>query len=216
MRITVDAELCSGQGRCYTVSPELFTSDDEGFVEPAGHRVRRRRPSDEEAARLAVASCPEGAISSQDLYRRTSDPLSAGDVDPPLVDVCVRYARALDRRDWELLATCFTTMPSSTSTGWTRSTGAARSSTCAGAPRTDSTSASTCSATTIVEVARRPRRQRVLPPRPARAGPARPSDKYVVAGTYIDRLRRPQDGWKITHRRLGGRVDGRQPRRCSR
>ena len=36
MRIAVDAELCSGQGRCYTVSPELFTSDDEGFVAQRG------------------------------------------------------------------------------------------------------------------------------------------------------------------------------------
>jgi len=31
MKITVDAELCSGQGRCYVVAPDLFSPDDEGF-----------------------------------------------------------------------------------------------------------------------------------------------------------------------------------------
>ena len=36
MRIAVDAQLCSGQGRCYTVSSDLFTSDEEGFVEQRG------------------------------------------------------------------------------------------------------------------------------------------------------------------------------------
>ena len=61
MRIAVDAQLCSGQGRCYTVSSDLFTSDDEGFV------VQRGTEFDvpaglEDQARLAVASCPEGAI----------------------------------------------------------------------------------------------------------------------------------------------------------
>ncbi len=61
MEITVNADLCSGQGRCYAVAPTLFSSDDEGFcaergqtrVVPAGH---------EKAALLAVNSCPEGAI----------------------------------------------------------------------------------------------------------------------------------------------------------
>jgi ferredoxin len=62
MRIAVSAELCSGQGRCYAVSPELFTPDDEGFV------VQRGTEFDvpaglEKQARLAVDSCPEGAIS---------------------------------------------------------------------------------------------------------------------------------------------------------
>ena len=62
MRIAVDAQLCSGQGRCYTVSPELFTSDDEGFVEQRGTEFEVP-PGLEDQARLAVASCPEGAIS---------------------------------------------------------------------------------------------------------------------------------------------------------
>jgi ferredoxin len=65
MRIKVDAELCSGQGRCYTVSPELFESDDEGFVEQRGTEFEVA-DEHQEAARLAVASCPEGAISVVD------------------------------------------------------------------------------------------------------------------------------------------------------
>jgi ferredoxin len=62
MKIKVDAELCSGQGRCYTVSPELFQSDEEGFVVQSGTEFEVAA-EDEEAALLAVASCPEGAIS---------------------------------------------------------------------------------------------------------------------------------------------------------
>jgi ferredoxin len=62
MRIAVSAELCSGQGRCYTVSPDLFESDDEGFVVQRGSEFEVP-PGHEESARLAVASCPEGAIS---------------------------------------------------------------------------------------------------------------------------------------------------------
>ena len=61
MRIAVSAELCSGQGRCYSVSPDLFTSDDEGFVVQRGTEFEVPAGL-EDQARLAVASCPEGAI----------------------------------------------------------------------------------------------------------------------------------------------------------
>ena len=36
MRITVDADRCSGQGRCYVLSPNLFSSDDDGFCAERG------------------------------------------------------------------------------------------------------------------------------------------------------------------------------------
>ena len=36
MRVSVDAHLCSGQGRCYVVSPELFSSDDDGYCAERG------------------------------------------------------------------------------------------------------------------------------------------------------------------------------------
>ena len=32
MRISVDAEQCNGHGRCYTVSPEAYVPDDEGYA----------------------------------------------------------------------------------------------------------------------------------------------------------------------------------------
>jgi ferredoxin len=61
MRVSVDAHLCSGQGRCYVVSPKLFTSDDDGYCAQQG--MEWEVPAGrEDAARLAVASCPEGAI----------------------------------------------------------------------------------------------------------------------------------------------------------
>jgi ferredoxin len=61
MRVSVDAHLCSGQGRCYVLSPGLFTADDEGFCAERGTE-RNVPPGLDAAAQLAVDSCPEGAI----------------------------------------------------------------------------------------------------------------------------------------------------------
>jgi len=59
MRITIDTEQCTGHGRCYAVSPDVFDADDEGrgvvTVEMIG-------PDLEQAARRAEANCPERAI----------------------------------------------------------------------------------------------------------------------------------------------------------
>jgi ferredoxin len=61
MRVSVEARLCSGQGRCYVVCPQLFSSDDEGYCAERG--TERDVPSGlEDVARLGVESCPEGAI----------------------------------------------------------------------------------------------------------------------------------------------------------
>jgi ferredoxin len=61
MRVAVDEHLCSGQGRCYVLSPEIFSADDEGFCAQRGTAVDVA-PELENRARLAVDSCPEGAI----------------------------------------------------------------------------------------------------------------------------------------------------------
>ncbi len=59
MRISLDEELCQGHGRCYTLAPELFDSDEVGHCVivvtevPAGL---------EQAARNGVENCPEGAL----------------------------------------------------------------------------------------------------------------------------------------------------------
>jgi len=43
MRVRLDTELCQGHGRCYTLAPELFDSDDLGHCVllvdevPVGH-----------------------------------------------------------------------------------------------------------------------------------------------------------------------------------
>jgi ferredoxin len=61
MRISVDGEQCVGHGRCYTVSPEVFESDDEGFC--AGQDVIHEIPARlEAAARAGGQACPAGAI----------------------------------------------------------------------------------------------------------------------------------------------------------
>jgi ferredoxin len=65
MRVSVESHLCSGQGRCYVVSPELFSPDDEGFCAERG--TTRDVPAGQEAAaKLAADSCPEGAIRVSD------------------------------------------------------------------------------------------------------------------------------------------------------
>jgi len=64
MRVTIDPDRCQGHGRCFTIAPDLFDSDDlgsgvvlgDGDV-PAGADQR---------ARLAVANCPEGAVALEE------------------------------------------------------------------------------------------------------------------------------------------------------
>ena len=61
MRILVDGEQCVGHGRCYSVSPEVFEPDDEGFC--AGQGLVREIPAGQEAEATAGAqACPAGAI----------------------------------------------------------------------------------------------------------------------------------------------------------
>ncbi|MEN9505816.1 MAG: hypothetical protein RI958_1742 [Actinomycetota bacterium] len=61
MRVQIDSEKCQGHNRCYALAPEVFDVDDYGTafvldegVVPAGL---------EDKARLAIANCPEFAIS---------------------------------------------------------------------------------------------------------------------------------------------------------
>jgi ferredoxin len=61
MKIRIDENLCAGHGRCYTLSPELLDSNDEGFPTRLGEDIDIA-PQLEEAAQRVVANCPEGAI----------------------------------------------------------------------------------------------------------------------------------------------------------
>ncbi len=60
MRIIVDSEKCQGHNRCYSLAPELFDVDDEGYASTLGDGAVPAGLEDK--ARLAVANCPEYAI----------------------------------------------------------------------------------------------------------------------------------------------------------
>jgi ferredoxin len=65
MRLQIDFDTCTGHGRCYALSPELFEADDDGYgrlLAPDGSVA----PEHEEAARRAVNNCPERAIAITD------------------------------------------------------------------------------------------------------------------------------------------------------
>jgi ferredoxin len=61
VRVQIDSEKCQGHGRCYDLATEVFTDDEEGNGQVIGDGVVA--PAHEESARLAVANCPESAIS---------------------------------------------------------------------------------------------------------------------------------------------------------
>ena len=64
MRITFNREACQGHGRCYSLAPDVFDADDEGY---AVLLVDGDVPPElEAAARLAADNCPEFAITIED------------------------------------------------------------------------------------------------------------------------------------------------------
>ena len=60
MRVRIDADLCQGQGRCFSIAPNIFGFDDLGN----GVVLGDGELTDEtiESARLAQSNCPEHAI----------------------------------------------------------------------------------------------------------------------------------------------------------
>ena len=64
MRVHVDEERCEGHGRCYSTAPELFEPDDLGNSHEVGDGTV---PAElEHKARIAVANCPEQAITMEE------------------------------------------------------------------------------------------------------------------------------------------------------
>ena len=61
LRVHVDPDKCQGHNRCYSVSPDLFELDDLGISSEAGAGLVPAGLV--RLARLAVANCPEPAIS---------------------------------------------------------------------------------------------------------------------------------------------------------
>lgn len=64
MKVVIDAERCTGNGRCYTLVPELFRDDERGYGQIIGDG--RIEEAHFQAARRAVIACPEDAISIVD------------------------------------------------------------------------------------------------------------------------------------------------------
>jgi ferredoxin len=64
MRVHVDEQRCQGHGRCYATAPDVFLADELGN----GHEVGDGTVTAalEAAARLAVANCPERAITIEE------------------------------------------------------------------------------------------------------------------------------------------------------
>jgi ferredoxin len=60
VRVVIDGELCQGQGRCFSMAPNLFGFDElgNGVVLGDGTLDAETLP----LARLAQANCPEHAI----------------------------------------------------------------------------------------------------------------------------------------------------------
>ena len=65
MRLSVDADLCTGHGRCYVLAPQLFAPDDFGHCELV---LGVADVADElaEQARVGRDNCPEQAITITD------------------------------------------------------------------------------------------------------------------------------------------------------
>jgi ferredoxin len=64
MQLRIDAERCTGHGRCYGLAPGLFEDDDEGNGQLVGDGTVP--PELEDLARKAVANCPERAVALSD------------------------------------------------------------------------------------------------------------------------------------------------------
>ncbi|HEY8547818.1 MAG TPA: ferredoxin [Acidimicrobiales bacterium] len=59
MRIRIDHDRCTGHGRCYSLAPDLFDCDDEGYGRPLLTEVPTPL---HDQARSAVDTCPERAV----------------------------------------------------------------------------------------------------------------------------------------------------------
>jgi ferredoxin len=58
-RLTIDSAKCQGHGRCYTLAPDLYEADDEGYGVVKADIV----PADQvRLAERTVGECPERAI----------------------------------------------------------------------------------------------------------------------------------------------------------
>lgn len=60
VKVVIDADLCQGQGRCFSIAPGVFDFDELGNGVVRGDGTLT--PETLDLARLAQANCPEHAI----------------------------------------------------------------------------------------------------------------------------------------------------------
>jgi 3-phenylpropionate/cinnamic acid dioxygenase small subunit len=119
-----------------------------------------------------------------------------------IVAVAVRYATALDSRDWPLMRTCFEPDVVGEYEGIGTLDGVdAIEEVCRGALEPLDASQHLLGNHVVEVTGDDAAHTCQLHAQHVRLG-AEGGDLYVVAGSYTDRLRRTPDGWRITHRRL--------------
>lgn len=61
LKVSIDADRCTGHGRCYAIAPQLFAPDVEGLNAARGSTVDVA-DEDGDLVRAAARGCPERAI----------------------------------------------------------------------------------------------------------------------------------------------------------
>lgn len=119
-----------------------------------------------------------------------------------IIDLCVRYARALDSRDWALLSTCFDPHVSVQYGGLGPIEGfEAVEKVCRDALEPLAASQHLLGNFSVEVDGDDASCECYLQAQHVRPGlPG--GDKYIVAGRYTDRLQRRPTGWRITQRKL--------------
>jgi ferredoxin len=59
LRFRIDTDLCVGHGRCYTLAPQWFDTDDVGYGQVLDVVIGEDQRQDAEDV---AAACPEGVI----------------------------------------------------------------------------------------------------------------------------------------------------------
>jgi ferredoxin len=64
VKVSIDPEVCQGQGRCFSIAPDIFRFDELGNGVVIGDGALSTHNL--ERARLAQSNCPEHAISIEE------------------------------------------------------------------------------------------------------------------------------------------------------
>lgn len=72
LMVHVDAGRCQGHNRCYSIAPDLFELDEDGFSSEIAPGMVP--PELAVAARRAEANCPEYAVSVSEVAQVPEEP----------------------------------------------------------------------------------------------------------------------------------------------